>query len=118
MHGGDLVVVRRRSEYGVGDVVTYRIPSGQFRGRRIIHRIVGGDAHNGFILRGDNKADDDLWEPLPRDIEGKQWVLIPIAGRIVAFGRSPGVLAAVAGGFVFAFVLTWRPRSRAPEAAA
>src|SRR5688500_12875501 len=58
MHGGDFVVVRRQPTYRVGDVVSYRIPMGEFIGRRIIHRIVGGSATDGFILRGDNKPDN------------------------------------------------------------
>jgi signal peptidase len=112
LQAGDLVVVRRRPAYHVGDVVTYRIPSGLFRGHRIIHRIVGGNPTDGFTMRGDNKADEDLWRPNPSDIEGRLWKRVPAAGRAVALGRSPGVLAAVAGGFAFAFTLTWKPRSR------
>jgi signal peptidase I len=106
LHGGDLVVVQRERVYRVGDVVAYHIPDGIFRGRRIIHRIVGGDAVHGFVLRGDNNAEDDLWYPRQANIEGKLWLRIPAAGQVVALARSPGVLAAVAGGFVFAFVMT------------
>jgi signal peptidase len=110
LHGGDLVMVREKSVYRVGDVVAYHIPDGIFRGRRIIHRIVGGDAQHGFLMRGDNNPDDDLWQPHPSDIEGKLWKRLPAAGRLVAFVRAPGVLAAVVGGFVFAFVMTWDRR--------
>jgi signal peptidase len=118
LHGGDLVVVHREPAYRVGDVVAYHIPNGLFRGRRIIHRIVGGDSVHGFVLRGDNNAEDDLWYPRQANIEGKLWVRLPGVGRLVAFARSPAVLAAVAGGFVFAFVLTspggQRPRLLKP----
>ena len=106
LRGGDLVVVQRKSTYRVGDIVAYHIPDGLFRGRRIIHRIVGGDPVHGFVLRGDNNADDDLWNPRQGDIEGKLWKRLPAAGRVVAFARAPAVLAAVAGGFVFALVMT------------
>ena len=106
LHGGDLVVVQRKSSYVVGDVVAYHVPDGVFRGRRIIHRIVGGDAVHGFVLRGDNNAGDDLWSPRRADIEGKLWLRLPAAGRVVAIARTPAVLAAVAGGFAFAFVMT------------
>lgn len=109
LHGGDLVLVRRQSTYRVGDVVAYRISDGVFRGRRIIHRIVGGDPGQGFVMRGDNNVDDDLWKPRQADIEGKLWQRLPAAGRVVALARQPGVLAAVVGGFVFAFVMTWKP---------
>jgi signal peptidase I len=108
LHGGDLVAVRRQSNYRPGDVVTYRIAAGEFQGRRIIHRIVGGSATEGFVMRGDNKQEDDLWHPRPSDIVGKLWFRVPTAGRAVAFARSPGVIAAVAGGLAFAF--TWQPR--------
>ena len=106
LRGGDLVVVQREPAYRVGDIVAYHIPEGVFRGRRIIHRIVGGDRVHGFVLRGDNNAEDDLWHPRQEHIEGKLWIRLPAAGLVVAFARSPAVLAAVAGGFVFAFVMT------------
>ena len=106
LHGGDLVVVERKPAYRIGDVVAYRIPNGVFGGRRIIHRIVGGDPVQGFQLRGDNNDDDDLWRPRHADIEGKLWLRLPALGQPVAFARSPAVLAAVVGGFVFALVMT------------
>jgi len=117
LHGGDLVVVQREHTYRVGDVVAYHIPEGLFRGRRIIHRIIGGDPSQGFLMRGDNNAGDDLWYPRPADIEGKLWLRLPGAGRVVAFARSPFVLAAVAGGFVFAFVMTTSPGDHRPRLA-
>jgi signal peptidase I len=115
LRGGDLVAVRRQSTYRAGDVVTYRIAAGEFRGRRIIHRIVGGNAAEGFVMRGDNKHEDDLWHPRPSDIEGALWFRVPGAGRAVAVVRAPAVIAAAAGGFAFAFALTTQPR-RPPEA--
>lgn len=118
LRGGDLVIVQRERVYRVGDVVAYQIPDGVFEGRRIIHRIVGGDPANGFVLRGDNNAEDDLWYPRQANIEGRLWLRVPAAGLLVAFVRSPAVLAAVAGGFVFAFAMTspglQRPRLARP----
>lgn len=116
LQGGDLVVVQRESSYRAGDVVAYRIADGVFRGRRVIHRITGGDAVQGFILRGDNNDSDDLWRPVPADIEGKLWLRLPALGRLVALARTPAVLAAVAGGFVFALAMTWKaPANGSPE---
>jgi signal peptidase I len=106
LHGGDLVLVQREPVYRVGDVVAYHIPDGIFRGRRIIHRIVGGDAVLGFVMRGDNNAENDLWYPRQANIEGKVWLRLPAAGQVVALARAPAVLAAIAGGFAFAFVMT------------
>jgi signal peptidase len=116
LSGGDLAMVQRQREYRIGDVVAYRIPNGVFQGRRIIHRIVGGDGTSGFVMRGDANLDDDLWQPRPSDIEGRLWKRLPTAGRIVAFARAPAALAAAGGGFVFAFVMTWERRSEAEEA--
>jgi signal peptidase len=113
LHGGDLVVVRKQSAYKVGDVVAYHIPDGLFRGRRVIHRIVGGDAVNGFVMRGDNNADEDLWQPRQFNVEGKLWKRVPAAGRLVALARAPALLAAVVGGFAFALAMTWKPRAEA-----
>lgn len=80
-------------------------PTGSSR-EAIIHRIVGGDPANGFVLRGDNNAEDDRWYPGQENIEGKLWLRVPSAGLLVAFVRSPAVLAAVTGGFVFGFMMT------------
>jgi signal peptidase len=109
---GDLVVLRQRARYRVGDVVSYRVPSGAVRGELVIHRIIGGGPVRGFVMRGDNKPDADLWRPRPSDIEGSQWLRIPAAGRVMTAARSPGVLAAVVGGIVFAYAYTWKPRDQ------
>ena len=55
LYEGDLAVVRQQSSYEEGDIVAFRVPEGEDgEGAIIIHRIVGGDAENGFILQGDN----------------------------------------------------------------
>ncbi|MGH9001626.1 MAG: hypothetical protein ACRDYV_00710 [Acidimicrobiia bacterium] len=64
-------------------------------------------------MRGDNKPDADLWRPRPSDIEGERWLRVPVAGRVMTAARSPGVLAAVVGGIVFAYAYTWKPRHQA-----
>lgn len=118
LHGGDLVVFRRESTYAIGDIVAYHIPEGVFRGRRIIHRIVGGDPVNGFVLRGDNNAEDDIWYPARRTSRascgcgsrrrGGSW---PSPGRRPSWRR-------VVGGFVLALSMTspgpQRPRLLRP----
>ena len=107
---GDLVVVWRDQRYRIGQVVTYRIPSGAFQGARIIHRIIGGSPQTGFTLQGDNKPDADSWHPKNSDIIGRQVLRLPGVGRALTFLRSPGVFAALAAGIVFSITLTWKPR--------
>lgn len=90
---GDLAVVRRQSEYEVGDVVAFRVDGGA-----VIHRIVGGDAESGFVMLGDNNPSIDRWRPTPAEISGTMWFHVPDAGGWLGRLRSPqhlNVFAAV-----------------------
>jgi signal peptidase I len=110
LSAGDLVIVRREPKYHIGQVVTYRIPDGRQKGARVIHRIVGGTGEEGFLVRGDNKGDADLWRPRTRDVVGRAWLRLPWVGRLLLWLRAPAVLAAVAGGFAFSLAMTWPSR--------
>lgn len=102
---GDLVLVHRRSSYRVGEVVAYRVPRGHVgAGRVVIHRIVGGSAEAGFVMRGDNRGTDDQWRPKPADIVGRHWADVPTGHPILGALRSPIGLAALAAAFAFVFV--------------
>ena len=71
---GDLVIVESAATFAVGDVVAYRVPSGEIgEGHVIVHRIVSGDATTGFGVRGDNNNAPDPWTPRIDDIAGKAW---------------------------------------------
>src|SRR5687768_2881473 len=62
----DLVLVRKASDYRRGDVVAFRIRAGEpAAGTMVIHRIVGGSADDGFVTRGDNTDESDVWRPRP-----------------------------------------------------
>ncbi len=50
---GDFVIARSASEYRVGDIVVFQTESAD-----VIHRIVGGNAEDGFATRGDNKTNE------------------------------------------------------------
>jgi signal peptidase len=115
LHTGELVLVHRRDAYAVGDVVAYRVPEGRVgEGSVVIHRIVGGSAKAGFVMRGDNRRTDDQWRPTPSDILGREWHSVPVDGPVLGFVASPLGLATSAGLLAFLFVATGSRRSRQP----
>src|SRR5436190_23736990 len=77
-HTGDLVLVLKRKSYHPGDLIAYRVPKGDpMAGAQVIHRIVGGDATHGFVVRGDNRTAPDVWRPKPGDIVGSKALRLP-----------------------------------------
>jgi signal peptidase I len=81
LHPGDLVVTRAQGSYRVGDVIVYTVPRGDIaQGRKVVHRIVGGDAATGFRMRGDNNSFVDPWKPQPGDVLGRVVLDMPLAG--------------------------------------
>lgn len=109
-HNGDLVIVRRDSEYGVGDIATYY--SAELN-KYVIHRIVA--VRDGkFTFKGDNNAWLDP-ETIRRDqIIGKAWLHIPGFGRALAPFRTPLGLSLLAGGVaIVVFFALWPvPKAR------
>lgn len=95
---GDLVVLRKSDNYQLGDVIAYQVQN-----RNVVHRIVGGNAVDGFVTRGDNKQEDDPWFPKPDQILGKEWFFIPAAGKNINGLRSPQGLTALAGLAILVF---------------
>ena len=109
-HTGDLAITQRRAEYRVGDVVAFSTEGGV-----VIHRIVGGDADQGFTMQGDNREQPDLWRPRPDEIVGAAWILIPGAGNALALVRQPPILAGLAAAVAFFLAFTAGPvRRRGP----
>ena len=95
---GDVVVALKERSYERGDVVVYRVPAGEpAAGDRVIHRIVGGSAAKGFVMKGDNKDGIDPWRPTPKDVIGKERLAIPQAGQGLLFLRTPLGVALLAG---------------------
>jgi signal peptidase len=106
-HTGDLVLVERQPSYHVGELIAYRVPKGDpMAGAQVIHRIIGGDAKHGFIVKGDNRTAEDVWRPKPGDIVGAKALRIPNAVLILQFLRDPIFLGLLAACFVFVQVLT------------
>ena len=98
IHGGDLVVARASDAYRIGDVVAYHIPgTGVGAGRLVIHRIVGGSAAQGYVVKGDNRTRADPWRPKAGDIEGRALAVAPRVGLALVVLRSPLGLASLAG---------------------
>jgi signal peptidase I len=97
-HTGDVALLVRSGRYRKGEVIGYEVPKGgPGAGLVIIHRIVGGNARAGFIVRGDNKQFADPWRPRPHDILGAERLLVPKVGLATRYVRSRAGLAALAG---------------------
>jgi signal peptidase len=110
---GDLVITQRKQAYAKGEVVAYRIPKGQIgEGIIVIHRIVGGSARDGYVLKGDNNNAPDEWRPRPRDIVGAAWLHLPHAGQVLAWLHAPVPLASLTTAIAVAMVLVPRPDQR------
>ena len=102
-HTGDLVLAWPGSGYEVGDIAPYRVPEGEpGAGGLVIHRIIGGDGTAGFVMQGDNNPTPDIWMPRNEDIIGRQVLLVPRVGELMAWVRQPAVLAALIAGLVTA----------------
>jgi signal peptidase I len=115
-HTGDLVLVEKHSSYHAGQLIAYRVPKGDpMAGAQVIHRIIGGDATHGFILRGDNRTAPDVWHPKPHDIVGAKALRLPGAIIVLQFLRAPVFLAILAAAFVFVHVLMGGAKAKPAE---
>ena len=116
LHHGDLVVLRRHRSYRAGDIITFRVPKDEpAPGAKVIHRIVGGNGRDGFVVKGDNKPAPDIWRPRARDVLGRLWLRMPGAGRWLTRLRQPVVLASLAAAVATVSVLLWKPKPRQPR---
>jgi signal peptidase I len=116
-HTGDMVLVEKKASYHPGQVIAYRVPKGDaMAGAQVIHRIIGGDAKHGFIVRGDNRTAPDVWRPHQGDIVGAKTLRIPNAIVVLQFLRAPMFLALLAAAFVFVNVLSGGSKPPAPQA--
>jgi signal peptidase I len=68
----------------LGDVVVYTATN--FDGEPIApfaHRIVGGDAESGWVVKGDNNAEADVQMPTSKDIESVSIATLPQIGKFL-----------------------------------
>jgi signal peptidase len=97
-HLGDVVVLRQAASYHKGEVLGYRVPAGgPGAGLIIIHRVIGGNARDGYVMRGDNKEFADPWRPRPGDVVGQEALMVPKIGLAIRYIRSPLGFAVLAG---------------------
>ena len=92
-HHGDLVVLRRRSSYSVGDVVAYY--SHDLR-KNVLHRIIAIHGDH-YTFKGDNNNFVDPEHPTKADLVGAEWMHFPRVGNWLGALHNP-VYAAVAAG--------------------
>lgn len=84
---GDLVLTTsaQRLSPKIGDVVSYTArrfdgaPVGTFS-----HRVIGGDAVTGFIVKGDNNPNPDVQRPKLEDIDGVVIFVLPYLGLLLS----------------------------------
>lgn len=93
MRTGDLAVFVVPDEYRLGDVVAYH-PS-QAPNAVIIHRIVGGNAVDGFRVEGDRRTTSDLDMPTSGQLIGKALFWIPNAGWFLDGLRAPLIFGGI-----------------------
>lgn len=116
MSDGDLVMLRERDSYDIGDIITFEVPGGEpGAGTLVIHRIVdtAGDA---FIPQGDNRDQVDEWRPTQETIRGSLLFHVPRGGEILMTALQPTLLAALAGGGAAMWVLLRDPRTDRKDA--
>ena len=80
----------------------------------IVHRIIGGDATAGFVVRGDNNDAPDPWSPRIGDVAGRAWLVVPGLGSLIAFVHQPVIAGGLAAGIMVALMLA-RPSGAARE---
>lgn len=78
----DMVIVHRRPEYEVNDIVMYRGNSST-----VTHRIIEL-GENGYITKGDANNTDDGEIPRER-VVGKVICIIPRVGAVISFFQAP-----------------------------
>ncbi|MBM3678556.1 MAG: hypothetical protein FJW96_11840 [Actinobacteria bacterium] len=85
LHKGDLVIVKKRESYAVGDAVLYDSRS---LDRGVLHRIKARDG-NRLVMRGDNNDFDDDEKPVVSQVRGEYWFHVPKLGSFLAWFQNP-----------------------------
>ena len=93
---GDLILTHTRDTYGVGDIITFKVPAGSGEGQ-VIHRIIGGNGATGYTTQGDNNPDPDPWHPTDADVVGQAWKRFEGKAWMLHLPRQPWFAGVTAG---------------------
>jgi signal peptidase I len=107
---GDLAIARSTGDHQVGDIVYFTTDRGP-----VIHRIVDGDAADGWITQGDNVPFVDDWVVPDAAIAGEYWFSVPnVTPAFLWVRENPLLFGLAAAGLAALSYLPWR-RRRLPE---
>lgn len=107
------MVIARAGEPEVGDVIVYA--PADLGGAQIVHRIIGGNADDGWVMQGDNNDFIDPFEPTADEVRGVVKVHLPLVGHVTVVLLNPVTWFFV---LLLAFaVLIWPSRARGADVA-
>lgn len=108
---GDLVIVRKASDYRVGDVIAAENEQLQ---APVLHRIIEEGAQR-YVTKGDNNDFIDEYEPSADDIIGKKWILLPGGGAFLRKMLTPFGTSLLIGLLGFAVLRGRKGEPNIPE---
>lgn len=86
---GDLIVIHRQEHYETGDIITF-----SDEGAYTTHRIVSAEDGE-FYTKGDANSIADGYPVASSEIIGRVILVIPFAGRVILFLRTPGGITCI-----------------------
>jgi hypothetical protein len=110
-YADDLVFVVKDETYDVGQIAAYHGPGGV----KVLHRIIGGDAQNGFVFKGDNNQSLDVDKPRADQLIGRAALHIPRGGVWLQPLLSPTSLGMIGFLFVSSGAATAKTRRDIPR---
>ena len=105
---GDLIVLQERNTYQVGDIVAFRAAGGQ-----VIHRIIGGNGTDGYVMQGDNNPDIDPWHPTDEDVLGVAIIRLAGSAHYLDLPSEPWFAGLTAGLLTLLFLVPEGLKDRA-----
>jgi signal peptidase I len=106
---GDLLVMRQRDTYNVGQVVAFRSDMG---GAVVVHRIVATDGDR-YLLKGDNNTFLDRYTPTTEEILGAEVLMVPGGERLTTIAASTPAIVLQTALFALATFAIYSSRQEA-----